>query len=64
MSFPSAVQCACSFDTIDTGGSFNSRNLNIEESRTYTFTAPGTYTCYCSYRPWMKGAITVFAGSA
>ncbi len=45
-----------------TDGSFNSGNLNAGQSWSYTFTAPGTYTYYCSYHSWMKGTVIVKEG--
>jgi plastocyanin len=40
-------------------GSFDSGNLNSGQSFTYTFTAPGNYSYYCSYHSWMTGTVTV-----
>jgi nitrite reductase (NO-forming) len=45
-------------------GSYNSGNLNPGQSWSHTFTAPGTYTYYCSYHSWMKGTIIVKAAAA
>jgi nitrite reductase (NO-forming) len=47
-----------------TDGSFGSGNLNAGQAWSHTFTAPGTYTYYCSYHSWMKGTVTVIAGSS
>jgi len=44
-----------------TDGSFNSGNMNAGQSWSHTFTAPGTYSYYCAYHPWMKGTIVVKA---
>lgn len=42
-------------------GSFNSGNINAGQSWTHTFTAPGTYSYYCAYHPWMKGTVVVLS---
>lgn len=42
-------------------GSFNSGSLNPDQSYTYTFTTPGTFTYHCNYHPWMRGTIVVKA---
>jgi plastocyanin len=39
--------------------SFKSKALDTDESFTYTFTKPGTYTYFCSIHPKMTGKIVV-----
>jgi len=39
--------------------SFKSRALDTDESFTYTFTKPGTYTYFCSIHPKMTGKVIV-----
>lgn len=41
---------------------FNSGNMAVGTTFTYTFTVPGTYQYTCSYHPWMTGTITVVQG--
>jgi plastocyanin len=38
---------------------FKSKALDTDESFTYTFTKPGTYTYFCSIHPKMTGTIVV-----
>jgi plastocyanin/sugar lactone lactonase YvrE len=38
---------------------FNSGNLNPNESYSFQFETPGTYVYHCSYHPQMEGTITV-----
>jgi len=38
---------------------FKSKALDTDESFTYTFTQPGTYTYFCSIHPKMTGKIVV-----
>ncbi|MDA4123762.1 MAG: cupredoxin domain-containing protein, partial [Thaumarchaeota archaeon] len=49
-----------------TGGTavFDSSNLAVGASYSYTFTAPGTYTYHCNYHSWMKGTVVVKPGSS
>ncbi|HME18579.1 MAG TPA: cupredoxin domain-containing protein [Nitrososphaerales archaeon] len=42
-----------------TDGSFDSGNLVAGASWSHTFTAPGTYSYYCTYHEWMKGTVVV-----
>jgi len=44
-----------------TNHSFNSGFIEPDQSFTYTFTNPGTYTYYCTIHPWMKGTVIVRA---
>jgi plastocyanin len=48
-----------------TGGNpvFNSGNMAIGSTFTYTFTTPGYYPYLCAYHPWMTGSVRVLAGS-
>src|SRR5690348_1197321 len=39
--------------------SFRSKALDTDDSFTYTFTKPGTYTYFCSIHPKMTGKIVV-----
>jgi plastocyanin len=39
--------------------SFKSRALDTDDTFTYTFTKPGTYTYFCSIHPKMTGKIVV-----
>ena len=39
--------------------SFKSKALDTDETFTYTFTKPGTYTYFCSIHPKMTGKIVV-----
>ena len=39
--------------------SFKSKALDTDDSFTYTFTKPGTYTYFCSIHPKMTGKIVV-----
>jgi len=39
--------------------SFKSKALDTDETFTYTFTKPGTYTYFCSIHPKMTGQIVV-----
>lgn len=41
---------------------FNSGNMAVGTTFTYTFTVPGTYQYTCAYHPWMTGTITVVQG--
>ena len=45
------------------GGSFDSGDILAGGSWTHAFTTPGTYSFHCVYHTWMKGTITVIAGS-
>lgn len=42
--------------------SFNSGNLDPNQSWTHEFTTPGTYTYHCIYHPWMHGTVVVKSG--
>lgn len=51
-----------SYDTVtDQGGTFSSGPIPPGQSFSYTFTAPGVYSYYCLYHPWMVGTVTVLA---
>src|SRR5258707_1740216 len=39
--------------------SFKSKALDTDETFTYTFTKPGTYTYFCSIHPKMTGKVVV-----
>jgi plastocyanin len=39
--------------------SFKSKVMDTDESFTYTFSKPGTYTYFCSIHPKMTGKIVV-----
>lgn len=39
--------------------SFKSKVMDTDESFTYTFTKPGTYTYFCSIHPKMTGKVVV-----
>jgi plastocyanin len=41
---------------------FDSGDLPLGASFSYTFTQPGTYQYYCTIHPWMKGTIVVTSG--
>ena len=41
------------------GGAFASSGLDTHEQFTFTFTAPGTYSYFCSVHPHMTGTIVV-----
>lgn len=43
-------------------GSFNSGNMNPNQSYTHVFTTAGTYTYHCEYHPWMHGTVIVKNG--
>jgi plastocyanin len=43
---------------------FKSKVMDTEESYSFTFTAPGEYTYFCSLHPHMTATIVVEAGSA
>lgn len=42
---------------------FKSPALDTDESYSYTFTAPGTYTYFCTLHPLMTGKVVVRSGS-
>ena len=42
-----------------TDKSFDSGNLNQDQTFSHTFTQAGTYSYYCVYHPWMKGTVVV-----
>ena len=39
--------------------SFKSKTMDTDESFSYTFTKPGTYTYFCSIHPKMTGKVVV-----
>jgi plastocyanin len=41
------------------GREFRSKALDTDDSYSFTFTTPGTYTYFCSLHPHMKGTIVV-----
>ncbi len=45
-----------------TDKTFDSGNLNAEQSFTYTFNTPGTFNYICLYHSWMKGTVVVVTG--
>ena len=40
-------------------GGFGSEFLNPGDTFTYTFTAAGTYSYFCTPHPWMQGTVDV-----
>jgi len=44
---------------VSTDGVFKSKVRDTDESFSYTFTKPGTYTYFCSVHPKMTGKIVV-----
>jgi amicyanin len=42
---------------------FKSPGLDTDESFSYTFTTPGTYTYFCTLHPLMTGKVVVRSGS-
>ncbi len=48
---------------VDKGGKFRSSALDTDDSYTFTFTEPGTYTVFCSLHPQMTGKVTVIPKS-
>jgi plastocyanin len=56
---------AAAHDVTTTAGpaGFHSPLLATDQSWTYTFTAPGTYSYYCSVHPDMRAQITVLAAN-
>jgi plastocyanin len=44
---------------VSTKKQFASRALDTDEQFSYRFTAPGTYSYYCSVHPMMTGTVTV-----
>jgi plastocyanin len=42
-------------------GKFRSSALDTDDSFTFTFTDPGTYSFFCSLHPQMTGTVTVVA---
>lgn len=50
--------------TADNGSTFDTGLVPPGESKTVTFTTPGTYTYHCTPHPWMKASITVTAAAA
>lgn len=45
--------------TAESGGLFDTKNLNKDAMGTYTFTTPGTFSYICTIHQYMKGTITV-----
>jgi plastocyanin len=45
--------------TVVSAGKFRSKTLDTDDSFSFTFTAVGDYTYFCSLHPHMKGTITV-----
>jgi plastocyanin len=45
--------------TVVSAGKFKSKALDTDDSFSFTFTAPGDYTYFCSLHPHMKGLIKV-----
>jgi plastocyanin len=45
--------------TVVSAGKFRSKTLDTDDSYSFTFTAVGDYTYFCSLHPHMKGTITV-----
>jgi FtsP/CotA-like multicopper oxidase with cupredoxin domain len=43
-------------------GLFDSGNLNVGQSWSYTFQTPGTYHYHCTYHAWMTGTVVVTQG--
>ena len=50
--------------TVTDPPAFRSKALDSEQSFSFTFTTPGTYTYFCSLHPHMTGTIVVEASSA
>jgi plastocyanin len=49
-----------SYDTVtDRSGSFNSGIIGPGGTFSYSFIAPGTYSYYCQFHPWMTGTVVV-----
>ena len=38
---------------------FDSKNILVKGSFSWTFRSPGTFVYFCTYHPWMKGRIVV-----
>jgi plastocyanin len=45
--------------TVVSAGKFKSKALDTDDSYSFTFTAPGDYTYFCSLHPHMTGTIKV-----
>jgi plastocyanin len=45
--------------TVVSPGKFRSKTLDTDDSYSFTFTAAGDYTYFCSLHPHMKGTIKV-----
>lgn len=45
--------------TVVSAGKFKSKALDTDDSYSFTFTAPGDYTYFCSLHPHMTGMIKV-----
>jgi plastocyanin len=48
---------------VDKGGKFRSAALDTDDSYSFTFTEPGTYTFFCTLHPQMTGKVTVIPRS-
>ena len=44
--------------------SAGSGNIPVNQTYSFTFTAPGTYTYYCAYHSWMTGTVVVEAATS
>lgn len=54
------VSRSIAYDTVTgSGGTFGSGAIPPGGTFTYTFTAPGVYSYYCQYHPWMTGTVVV-----
>ncbi len=43
----------------DEPAAFDSKTLDTDQTYSFTFTKPGTYTYFCKVHPHMKGVVTV-----
>ncbi len=50
--------------TVTSTGLFNSGTLNTNDTFTYTFGLPGTYTYFCTIHTFMQGSVTVTGPTA
>jgi plastocyanin len=48
---------------VDTGKAFRSRVLDTDERFSFTFSAPGDFTYFCSLHPHMTGRVRVREGN-
>ena len=44
---------------VEKGGKFRSAALDTDDSYSFTFTEPGTYSIFCSLHPQMQAKVTV-----